>query len=130
MYIIYFFLYSIINYYTDFGFEYSDGFELLWGSVVVAFIIWVIDIIIFRIAYDWTGVLSKLCDYGTDERKTTHWKFRVVFSIPILIFSLTPFCSMIMTPIVHSSFILVSEYYNNIMKQIEDVIPSSFQLYQ
>lgn len=126
MYIIYFLLYSIINYYTDLCFEYSDGFELLWGSIVAAFITWVIDIIIFRIAYDWTGVLSRLCDYGADERKSTHWKFRVVFSIPILIFSLSPFCSIIMTPIVHSSFIWVSEYCNDVMKQINDAIIESF----
>lgn len=126
MYIIYFLLYSIINYYTDLCFEYSDGFEFLWGSIVAASIVWILDIIIFRIAYDWTGVLSKLCDYGADERKTTHWKFRVVFSIPILIFSLTPFCSMIMTPIIHSSFILVSGYYNDVMKQIEDAITAPF----
>lgn len=126
MYIIYFLLYSIINYYTDLCFEYSDGFELLWGSIVAAFITWVIDIIIFRIAYDWTGVLSKLCDYGVDERKTTHWKCRVFFSILILIFSLTPLCSMIMTPIVHSSFIWVSEYCNDVMKQISDAMVESF----
>lgn len=55
MCLIYFLLYSIISYKTDFGFEYTNGFELLWGSIVAAFITQLIDITIFKISYDWTG---------------------------------------------------------------------------
>ena len=127
MYIIYFLLYGIINYMTDFGFSYSDEFELLWGSLIVALILQVVDSIIFRLAYDCTGFLSKLCNYNFDDRKIAHWKFRMFFSIPVLIFSLTPFCSMLMTPIVHGSFLCVLKYYNDIMKQIESAFLTLFK---
>lgn len=119
MYAIYFLLYSLINYMTDFGFSYTNEFEFLLGSLIVAIILQAADLIIFRIAYDCTGFLNKLCNYNSDDRKIAHWKFRMFFSLPVLIFSLTPFCSMLMTPIVHGSFLCVLKYYNDIMKQIE-----------
>lgn len=125
MYIIYLLIYGIISFTTSFGFEYTNGFELLWGSCITAAITLIIDKIIFKFAYDWTKFFSNLCEYNTDDRKTTHWKFRVFFSIPVLIFSLTPLCSIVMTPLVHSSFVYVSGLYQNLLRQISDAMIAS-----
>lgn len=126
MYLIYFLIYSIISYKTDFGFEYTNGFELLWGSIVAAFITQLIDITIFKISYDWTGFLSKILKYSGNERKTTHWKFRSLFSIPVLIFSLSPLCSMCMTPLIHFSYVWLREYFYETINQISEGIISAF----
>lgn len=122
MYVIYFILFGIISYKTNLGFEYTNGFELLWGSFVVVAVTWIIDTIIFKLAYDWTGFLSELLEYNVDDRKTTHWKFRALFSIPVLIFSLTPLCSVVMTPLVHSTYIWISGQCNNLLTQITDIL--------
>ena len=122
MYIVYLLLYILISYKTDFGFKYTNGFELLWGSIIAALITTAMDAIIFRLSYRWTGFLSKLYDYNAHERKTAHWKFRMIFSIPVLLFALSPLCSMCMTPLIHCSYVWLSVQYNNIIKQITAVL--------
>lgn len=117
-YIIYFLIYNFISYKTDFGFEYTNGFELLWGSILCAIITGIIGNIIFRLAYDCTGFFDKLCDYNTNERKTKHWKFRMLLSIPLLLFSLTPLCSMAMTPLVHNNYELLVKLYYEIINNL------------
>ncbi len=117
-YLIYFVIYSLISYKTDLGFEYGNGFELLWGSIVTALISGIIGNLIFRLSYDWTGFLSALLQHSRAERRSVHWLFRLIFSIPVLIFSLSPLCPLLMTPLVHHSFVYVSGCYNRILNQL------------
>lgn len=126
MYIIYMAIYFVVSGATEFGFEYSNGFELLWGTIVTALVTQIIDFFIFKIAYDWTDFLNRLFKYNVDERKTTHWKFRALFSIPVLIFSLSPLCSICMTPLVHTSYIWLREYFYETINRISETIISSF----
>lgn len=126
-YILYFLIYSLISYLTDLGFSYTNGFEFLWGSIVCALISGIIGNIIFRLSYDITGILSSICSYNYDERKTTHWKFRLIFSLPVFLFSVTPLCPMVMTPIVHITFIFVSEQCNSWVTQFSDKLLNSLQ---
>lgn len=125
MYIIYLLIYSVTNYKTNLAFEYANGFEFLWGSIVAALITLIIDILIFKFSYDWTGFLSKLCIFNSDERQKAHWKFRAILSTLVFLFSLTPLCSICMTPIVHTSYIWVSTAYYDIVNQIAKALTSS-----
>lgn len=118
-------IYYIVSCATEFGFEYSNGFELLWGSIVTAFITQLLDVAIFKISYKQTGFLSKILKYSGNERKTTHWKFRSLFSIPVLIFSLSPLCSMCMTPLIHFSYVWLREYFYETINQISEAIIST-----
>lgn len=126
-YLIYFSLYSFMSYKTNFGFEYSNGFELLWGSLLSAFISGIIANIIFYISYDLTGWLSILCDCTKTERKSLHWKFRLVFSFFVFIFTVTPFCSMIMTPLVNITYTFFLAHYNNLIDDIKFQILDTFK---
>lgn len=119
-------IYYIVSCATEFGFEYSNGFELLWGSIVTAFITQLLDVAIFKISYKQTGFLSKILKYSGDERKTDHWKFRALFSIPVLIFSFSPLCSMCMTPLIHTSYVWLREYFYDTVNRISETIISSF----
>lgn len=129
MYIIYVLIFCVISYKTDFGFKYTNGFELLWGSIVVALITMIIDQMLFMIAFDWTGFLSKLLMFTSYDRKNAHWAFRACLSILVLIFSLTPLCSILITLLVHSSYLWVLNIYYNLLKQSTDAITTAISFF-
>ena len=124
-YIIYFSLYSFISYKTNFGFKYSDSFELLWGSIVAALISGWIANIVFKLSYYLTGRFDVILDFNYDERKSAHWKFRFLFSFLVLIFTFTPFCNKIMTIIVHTSYIYITNFLINNWNQFIDRLVNS-----
>lgn len=124
-YLIYFSLYSLISYKTSFGFEYSDYVELICGSIAAALISGLIANIVFKISYNLTGFFSALLDFNSDERRSAHWFFRLLFSIPVLIFTLMPLCSMVITPIAHITSVFVKNYGLNLKDQIIDTLTNS-----
>ncbi len=121
-YIIYFLIYSFISYKTDYGFEYSTGFEYAWGFLLCSVISTVIDNIIYRLSYSWTGFFSDLCGYTSEERRKTHWKIRSLFAFIVLVITLTPLCSIVLTPVVHSSYILISDYCHTFFNRIINIL--------
>lgn len=124
-YIIYMFLYSYVSYKTDFGFEYTNGYELLWGSIVAALISGWFANILFKLCYYLTGRFSMLLDFNSEERRSVHWKFRFFFSFLVLMFTYTPLCNMIMTLIVHASYTYIANFLTNSWNQYIDTLVDS-----
>ena len=125
-YIIYVLLFTIVNYKTNLGFDYNSGFELLWGSIIATLILKIIGDIIFRISYKMTGDISKTFKHNKENRRSLHWKFRLILSLLVLIFSLTPLCSLIISPLVHNSYEYITKlligYYNYFEEQLVNAI--------
>lgn len=123
-YFIYFTVYTIASYTTEFGFDYSTGIEYAWGFLICSIVSTIIDAIIFKIAYSCTGFSSSLLDYTASESRKFHWKIRAIFATIIFLIALHPLSRTIMTRLVHITFIFVPKYYQNILNQITDALLS------
>lgn len=126
LYIFYFTLYSIISHTTDYGFDYNNAFELMWGSALVALISSIIENIIFKISYKLTGSTSILLSHNKEERRVTHWIFRTILASLVLLISITPLCSKILTPLVHSTYEILSSYFHKLLNEISESIINAF----
>ena len=70
------------------------------GILVTTILMNILDNIFCEIAYRTTGFLSRSCGYNSSDRKMVHWFIRVILYIVVYVISITPLCSIILTPVV------------------------------
>lgn len=81
-------------------YKYSDVWEFLCGIIVTTILMNILDYTFYKIAYSITKTFSIICDYDSSDRKLIHWRIRVLLYIIVYIISITPLCSIILTPII------------------------------
>ena len=124
MYWIYMLIYYILNYNTDFSYSTQNGIEYLIGACLVALLSQLIELIIYRMAYKFTGQLYDTeVISGEYEGKTVHWFVRAFLMMIIFLFSLSPLPEMIINPLTHNVYLYFQEQVhilsNNISQSLQ-----------
>lgn len=92
--------YAYLGYKINLEYMYNDGMEFLIGILVTTILMNILDWVFFVIAYNLTGYFSRSCGYDASDRKMVHWLIRVILYIAVYIISVTPLCSILLTPVV------------------------------
>ena len=92
--------YAYLGYKINLEYKYNDRLEFLIGILVTTILMNILDNIFCEIAYRTTGFLSRSCGYNSSDRKMVHWFIRVILYIVVYVISITPLCSIILTPVV------------------------------
>lgn len=92
--------YAFLGYKINLNYKYNDDMEFLTGILVTTILMNILDWLFFVIAYKLTGFFSRCCGYDSSDRKGVHWLIRVILYIVVYIISITPLCSIILTPVV------------------------------
>lgn len=106
------FAYVYLGYKINLEYRYNDGLEFLFGIAVTIILMNILDWLFFVIAYKLTGFFSRSCGYDSSDRKLLHWLIRVILYITVYIISLTPLCSIILTPVVQYFTKVFIEWFN------------------
>lgn len=114
--------YLYLGYKITLTYEYEDGFELFVGMIVTDILMNVLGWSFYLIAYKITGAISVIADYDGSKRKVMHWTIRIVLYVIIYLLSMTPLCSMILTPIVHDCTQMILEWINGKSTEVSERI--------
>ena len=126
MYLVYVLFYLVINQITDFSYNYNNGFEYLIGAFVVALVMYLIEKLIYKVAYDYTGVLYKISIIdGSYEGKNVHWFIRAILMAIVFLISLTPIPSMLITPISHDIYLYLQEQLTITSNELTEIFTSN-----
>lgn len=119
-------VFVLINNTINLSFEYRDGFEYLTGTIISSIILMVIDFLIFKIAWKLTRNWIIITEANSSESSHFHWICRCILAIALFAFSFTPFCSLLLTPIVHRVHDIVCFYFLYIIDRINVIIQDAF----
>lgn len=126
MYLVYVLFYLVINQITDFSYNYNNGFEYLIGASIVALVMCLIEKLIYKVAYDYTGVLYKISIIdGSYEGKNAHWFIRAILMSIVFLISLTPIPSMLITPISHDIYLFLQEQLTTTSNELTEIFTSN-----
>ena len=104
-------IYAALSLKINLEFYYDDIWHLIIGTIVTTIILKFIDTIIFKCAFSLAGAIKHSMALDSGETKTVHWFLRALFVFMVYIFSLTPACKIIITPIVNCTYNYVEEKY-------------------
>lgn len=119
------FAYAYLGYKINLSYEYSSSFEFIIGIAVTTLLMNILDHFFTLIAYDFVGHLSKKERYDKSKRKVAHWFIRVILYIIVYIISMTPLCSILITPLVQFCTKKFMEYGNNFLNCISNELTNS-----
>ncbi len=115
-------IYAVLSLKINLEFYYDDVWHLIVGTIVTTVILKIIDIIIFKLAFNLAGDIKRSFALDGSETKTAHWFFRALFVCMVYIFSLTPACKIIITPIVNCAYNYAEEKYRMAETNIISVV--------
>ena len=116
----YYSAFIIINYCTTMPFEFQNGYEQLIGLIISTGFLYVLNQIIFIIAFKITGILSD--NDLSEDNSTTHWVIRCILALFLFGLCSTPLFSFIITPLIPLCYNLI----NSIIDRISNSISESF----
>lgn len=122
MWQIFYSLYTLLSFYINFNFEYSNGFELLVGTLITAIVLCVIDALIYRCAFNLTGTIRAIIDSDKNEMRLIHWFIRSLLFLIVFMISLTPLPSYFLSPIIHSAYNYLTNWFTLKIQSISDAI--------
>lgn len=126
LYLVYVLFYLVINQITDFSYNYNNGFEYLIGASIVALVMCLIEKLIYKVAYDYTGVLYKISIIdGSYEGKNAHRFIRAILMAIVFLISLTPIPSMLITPISHDIYLFLQEQLTTTSNELTEIFTSN-----
>lgn len=120
---MFFAIYAYLSLIVNLRFDYDDGLHLIVGTIVTTIILNIIDILVFKLAFDIAGSIKHNFYLDGGETKTVHWFFRALFVLIVYLFSLTPVCKVVVTPVVNKAY----DYAEAKYKKCETDIVNTFQ---
>ncbi len=111
--------YIYLGYKINLSYEYKDGFEFLVGIFVTTVIMNLLDWGAYLIAYSAVGRLSI---HDSAEMKVMHWIIRIGLYGILYLISITPLCSIIITPIVKDCTRIVMEWIEGTTNEMSNGI--------
>lgn len=124
LYFVYMLIYYVLNYNTNFSYSSQNGIEYLIGVCLVALLSQLTELLIYRVAYKFTGLLYYTATIsGEHEGKTVHWFVRAFLMLLIFLFSLSPLPEMIISPLSHNIYLYFEEqvqlFSNSIVQSLQ-----------
>lgn len=104
--------YAYLGYKINLEYKYNDGLEFFIGILVTTVLMNILDNLFYVIAYRATGFFSRSYGYDSLDRKMVLWFVRVILYIVVYIISVTPLCSIILTPVVQYFTMKFIEWFN------------------
>ncbi len=92
------------------------------STLVTTILMNILDNIFCEIVYRTTGFLSRICGYDGSDRKMVHWFIRVILYIVVYVISITPLCSIILTPVVQYFTRELIEWLNKITTDFSNAL--------
>lgn len=117
--------YVAISGYMNWRFDYADPLEYLVGTMVVAMVGIFIDTFILKKAWRWTGSLKRMDFIGKDQMSDTHWFLRTMLLGIFIIISITPLGKILINPLTHYFYALISGILTDMYKSVFDVLLNS-----
>ncbi len=100
----YYFMTNLILFHTTLPFSWKNGFEYLWGCILTAFIMKIVESIICKLSYFFTGNVGAIIDATSKEMREIHWKIRFFLTFLFLIITFIPITKMFITSVVYNSY--------------------------
>lgn len=112
---------NFIMTFIELPFNYTNGFELLFGYIITSSILSILNYAFYKIAYSCVGWYAAITDANYEEKSCLHWVIRFIFAILLYIFTYIPFISKILTYITHFFYQIVINKYNESMQRIIEI---------
>lgn len=109
----YYFMTNLIMLHITLPFSWDNGFEYLWGCILTSFIMKIIETIIFKLSYRFTGNIGAIIDATSEEMRKIHWRIRFILTLLLLLITIIPISKMFITAIVHTSYQRLTKFLNS-----------------
>lgn len=120
-------LYAYVGYKINLQYNYTNVCELLVGVAVTTIIMSILEFIFSRIAYKLTGSVSRNCGLDSSERTLIHWTVRILLLVSVYIISITPLCSILITPLVQNCTKSILNWYKGFTDDLTNTLINSLQ---
>lgn len=112
---------TVIITFIKLPFNYTNGFELLIGEIVVALILYIIDTIFYLISYSMVGWIGVVADLSSEGRKRIHWLIRTILCLILLAVSFVPSFSRLLTFIIHTVYLYLCGLFSDFTSAILNI---------
>ena len=111
---------SFIMTFINLPFDYTNGFELLWGNILTSIFLSIINFAFYKIAYFYVGWYAVLTEADYAEKSLIHWFIRFILAISLYALTYVPIISNLLTGIIHASYsFLLNKYHEYIHSILE-----------
>lgn len=111
---------------TSLNFNPTSNLEFFFGTIIAALIFSIIESCFSFISYRCTNFLKVISSASKYEEDCIYWIIRSILTLSLCIFSFTPICPLVMTPIVHFIYsqarLLYFEACNYFFNAVQDSI--------
>lgn len=122
----YYFLTNLIMLHITLPFCWENGFEYLWGCILTSFIMKIVEKIIFKLSYSFTGNIGIIIDAPSDEMRRIHWKIRLILTALLFIITLIPISKILITYIVHFTYQQLTKLFSSFITDISNNLINAF----
>lgn len=112
---------NLIMTFIELPFDYTNIFELLCGYIITSIILSILNYVFYKIAYNCVGWYAILTDANSEEKSCLHWFIRFFFAVLLYVLTYIPFISQLLTHIIHYTYQIIANKYNEFMEQIIEI---------